>query len=825
MAKYLIVGGVAGGMTAAARLRRIDEKSQIIVFERGEYISYANCGLPYYIGDVIKERESILVQTVEAFHARFNVDIRIKSEVLSINRKKKTVKVRDLTNQREYEENYDKLILSPGAEPIIPNIPGIKHKNIFSLRNVPDAEHIKEFVHKNKPKRALIVGAGFIGLEMAENLKHAGVFVTVVEMANQVMNLVDYEIAASVSQHLKIKGVEFYLNDAVSSFSEERDKLVAKLESGRQIPVDMVILSIGIKPENILAKDSGLEVGTKGGIVVNEYLQTKDDDIYALGDAIEVFNPILNKMTLIPLAGPANKQGRIVADNIIHGNKKKYSGTIGTAIAKIFDLTLAVTGVSEKQLKKEGIPYISSIIHASSHAGYYPDALPMTVKIQFSPDNGKLLGAQIVGYEGVDKRIDAFAIMINNNKTVYELSDFEHAYAPPYSSAKDPVNIAGYVAENILTGKLKIISYEEIARIPAEEVCFLDVRTTEEAALGMIDHSLNIPVDEIRKRIKEIPRNKKIITYCGVGLRGYVAARILMQSGFEEVYNLSGGYKTYELALQKQDNRDVFEDYKVGLDDLIHNIPEKTAVESAKRQISVNACGLQCPGPIMKVKTEIEKISFGDAVSVVATDPGFYNDIQSWVRVTGNKLLSLNTDKGQITAVIEKIQSNNQPASQPSSSQTGTTLVVFNNDLDRVIASFVIANGAVSMGKKVTMFFTFWGLNVLRKSKSKIRVKKNFIEKMFGKMMPKGSKKLSLSKMNMMGMGKKLIRGIMKKKNIESLESMIQSALQSGVELIACQMSMDVMGIKIEELMDGVKVGGVAMYLEATENAGANLFI
>ncbi|HOV13660.1 MAG TPA: FAD-dependent oxidoreductase, partial [Spirochaetota bacterium] len=451
MGKYLIIGGVAGGATTAARLRRVDEKSQIILFERGDYISYANCGLPYYIGGEIKERDKLFVQTPLSFGKRFNVDIRVRQEVVKIIPETKTVEIKKLDTNEIYKETYDKLVLSPGASPIKPPIPGIDSERIFTLRNVPDTDKIKDFIDKNIPKRVVIVGAGFIGLEMAENLHNKGIFVTIVEMANQVMNVIDYEMAAAVHQHLKSKNVEFYLKDGVTKFTERSDKrIMVSLSSGKEILTDMVVLSIGVKPENFLAKEANLKIGVTGGIEVNDYMQTSNPDIYALGDAIEFNNPIINKKFVIPLAGPANKQGRIVADNIVFGNKSKYSGTIATAIAKVFDLTVASTGLSEKLLKRENIPYIASITHSGSHAGYYPGAFPMTIKLLFAPDDGKILGSQIVGYDGVDKRIDVIATLLKCGKTVYDLADVEHSYAPPYSSAKDPVNIAGFAVENIL---------------------------------------------------------------------------------------------------------------------------------------------------------------------------------------------------------------------------------------------------------------------------------------------------------------------------------------------------------------------------------------
>lgn len=573
MAKYVIVGGVAGGASTAARLRRLDEHAEIIIFERGEYISYANCGLPYYIGGKISERENLFVQTPESFNQRFRIDVRTMTEVVKINREKKSVEVKELETDRVYEETYDKLVLSPGAYPVRPNLPGIHEKGIFTLRNVPDTDKIKTYMDENKPKRAVIVGAGFIGLEMAENLHRRGIFVTIVEMEEQVMTPLDYEMAAEVHQHLKIKHVEFYLKDAVAGFEKQDDHLVVKLSSGRALESDLVILSIGVRPESQLADEAGLTIGENGGIIVNDYLQTSDPDIYAIGDAVESENPIINKKMLTYLAGPANKQGRIAADNIVHGYKRKYTGTIGTAIAKVFDLTVASTGVSEKTLKRLHIPYISSVTHSPCHAGYYPDANPLSLKIVFSPADGKLFGAQIVGYCGVDKRIDMVASVLKSGGTVYDLQDIEHAYAPPFSSAKDPVNMAGFVAENILNGLVQIVHWEDLCeqnRTCEEPEMLIDVRTPAEYALGTIEDAVNIPLDDLRDRLGEVPMDKRLIIFCAVGLRGYLACRILTQHGYENVYNLSGGYKTYQFATQKQSNEDIFEGDYIGKDDSIY---------------------------------------------------------------------------------------------------------------------------------------------------------------------------------------------------------------------------------------------------------------
>ncbi len=570
MKKILIIGGVAGGATVAARLRRMDENVSIIMFEKGSYISYANCGLPYYIGGVITERNNLFVQTPQGFGRRFNLDIRVNQEVIAVNPVEQTVDVKNLKTGESYTESYDKLVLSPGAEPMRPPIPGIDLDGIFTLRNVPDTDRIKEYIEKNQPKRAVVVGAGFIGLEMAENLHHLGINVSIVEMAEQVMTPLDYSMATLVHQHLKTKNVEFYLKEAVMSFADNAGKIDVKLQSGRVIGADMVILSIGVRPDTKLAKAAGLTVGKAGGIVINEFMQTSDPFIYALGDAIEFPHPILKKSLSTYLAGPANKQGRIVADNLVFGNSEKYTGSIGTAIAKVFDLTVAATGVSDKLLQSNYIDYASSIVHVSSHAGYYPGSTPMTIKINFDKTSGKLYGAQIVGHDGVDKRIDLFSQVIKSGGTIHDLTDIEHAYAPPFSSAKDPVNIAGFVAENIINGKVNAIQVEELLKLNSDEITLIDVRTPEEFDLGTINGAINIGVDDIREKLASIPKDRKVIVFCGVGLRAYIAARILSQAGCCEVYNLSGGYKTYIHYVQKQSNEDIFEHDFIGKDDIIY---------------------------------------------------------------------------------------------------------------------------------------------------------------------------------------------------------------------------------------------------------------
>ncbi|MDU1891831.1 MAG: FAD-dependent oxidoreductase [Dysgonomonas sp.] len=810
--KVLIIGGVAGGATAAARLRRMDENAQIILFERGEYVSYANCGLPYHIGGAISDRDRLFMQTVEGFTNRFNIDIRVRSEVTAINANQKSVTVHNLTTGESYTESYDKLIISTGAEPIKPPLPGIENNKIFSLRNVPDMDKIKNYINLHKPKTAVVIGGGFIGLEMVENLQEVGLQVSIVEKSNQVMAPIDYSMAAIVHQHLKQKGVSLYLGESVSGFKDAKDQIEVSIENKESLFADLVILSIGVRPETKLAKEAGLVLGSLGGIKVNDYMQTSDKDIYALGDATEVLNPVTGKYSLIPLAGPANKQARIVADNILEDNKYKYAGTIGTSIAKVFDLTVAATGASSKLLDKESIKHISSNTHGSSHAGYYPDSLPLSIKINFSPEDGKLLGAQIVGFDGVDKRIDLFAQVIKKGGTIYDLQEIEHAYAPPYSSAKDPVNMAGFVANNILRKKVNVMQWDELAAADKSDIMVIDARTSEEYQFGNINGAVNIPVDEIRNRLSEIPRDKKIILYCAVGLRGYIATRILMQHGYTNAHNLSGGYKTYSVATENHSL--ISPDTKT---------EEKPATENKEnmKTIAIDACGLQCPGPIMQLKKNYDQIEAGDRLEIKVTDQAFGEDLNGWSRMVGAKVVSMDNSGGVITATIEKQE---KAKEETKTGGDNKTLIVFSDDLDRALASFVIANGAAAAGKKVSIFFTFWGLNVIKKDK-KPSVKKDLMGKMFGFMLPSNSKKLGLSKMNMGGIGSKMMRYIMKDKNIDSLESLMKQALDNGVEFIACSMSMDVMGIKKEELMDGITIGGVAAYMDRAENANVNLFI
>lgn len=566
--KTVIIGGVAGGATAAARLRRRDASMEIVIFERGDYISYANCGLPYYIGEVIQSREDLLLQTPEAMKIKYNIDVRISSEILKIDPKEQKVFVRNHKTQAEYEESYDDLIIATGSSPLKPSIEGINQENIFTLWTIPDTDKIKHFIDKKRPKKAAVIGGGFIGLEMAENLKYAGLDVTLIEMQQQVMTPVDYEMAQLLHESMRMNEINLILGDGVKSFQNTNGVTQILLSSGKTVATDMIILSIGVRPNSLLAKEAGIILNQKGGIVVNEYLETSIPHIYAVGDVIEVEDYILKDKTMIPLAGPANKQGRIVADNLI-GDKKKYNGSLGTAVAKVFDLNVACVGINERTLraqnKEKNKDYFTVLITQKSHAAYYPGATSITLKMIFEKE-GRILGAQIIGRNGVDKRIDTIATTMRLNGTVYDLAELELAYAPPFSSAKDPVNMLGFVAENILNGYVIFMEYDELDNLLKKEddsYTVLDVTEEVERMVFSIPGSYHIPLGQLKERVKELDKNKLMITYCAVGVRAYNAARFLMQYGFQKVAVLSGGITFYksmhhiDLLKEEEDTRQI----------------------------------------------------------------------------------------------------------------------------------------------------------------------------------------------------------------------------------------------------------------------------
>ena len=818
--KIVIIGGVAGGATAATRLRRLNEEDKIVLFEKGEYISFANCGLPYHVGGVIKERENLLLQTVDGMNQQYGLDVRNFSEVLEINPQSKSVTVLNHQTGERYVESYDQLIISTGAKAIVPPIVGIEEAdNVFRLRNIPDMDQIKAYIAENQIATATVVGGGFIGLEMMENLVELGIQVQLIEMAPQVMPTIDIEMAQLIHSQMNIHGVNLILNDGLKEFRQNGRELL--LTSGKTLQTDMTILSIGVLPENTLAKVAGLELGYKGGIKVNQQLQTSQPDIYAIGDAIEVIDLVSGQPTHIPLAWPANRQGRLVAD-IINGSDARYFGTQGTAVAKVFELTVASTGNSERLLKQAGIEYETIHIHPNSHAGYYPGASPIALKLLFGID-GKILGAQAIGTEGVEKRIDVIATAMRFGARADQLASIELSYAPPYSSAKDPVNMLGYTADNILSGKVATFQWSQVDELISNNAFLLDVREEFELATGTIESSHHIPLNQLRQRLGELPKNQPIYVYCQVGHRGYNAARILSQAGFD-VKNLDGGYKTYKTA-----------HYRIKPLDYLSFNQTRHKSEDLKEPseiIHLDACGLQCPGPILKVKEKIDKMSIGQKMEIEASDFGFGADLAAWCQNTGNTLLSNKIENGKVLATIVKGKSSiseSEMKDLPSLGQEGVlketkdgaTMVVFSGDLDKALASMIIASGAAAYGKKVTIFFTFWGLSILKKQK----VKKSGLAKLFDIMLPSKANNLPLSRMNMGGMGASMIKYIMKQKNVDSLPDMIEQAHQLGVKFVACTMSMDLMGIEKEELFDFVEYGGVATFIGDSEQANMQLFI
>lgn len=815
--KTIIIGGVAGGASTATRLRRLDEHREIIMLERGEYISFANCGLPYYIGGIIQSRDALLLETVEHMHEKFNIDVRNFSEVQKIDREKKILSIKNLNTNEVYEESYDQLVISTGAFPLKPGIKGIEQaENLFTLRNIPDMDKIKSFIDKEKPKHATVIGGGFIGIEMAENLHHLGINISLIEMADQIMAPIDIEMADIIHQHILDKGVDLILSDGVAAFKDQGNRII--LSSGKEIETDMIIFSIGVRPENVLAKDAGIELGQFGGIKVNNHLQTNDSSIYAIGDVIEVNNYISNTPIMIPLAGPANKQGRIVANNLT-GLDSVYEGSMGTSVAKVFDYTVGSTGMNEKALMKTDKTYKAIHIHPGSHAGYYPGSTTISMKLLFDPKTEKIYGGQAVGMDGVDKRMDVLATAMRAGMKVTELKDLELSYAPPFSSAKDPVNMLGFVAENIINNLVDIVQWRDVNPLIEAKAYILDVRDEIEFDLGNIPTSKNIPLTELRNRLDELPKDKTIYIYCQTGIRAYNAFRILAQNNFD-VLNIDGAFRTYQCTYRSGSDNQCGE-----ADDSGHMILDNIEIKdpTTKPTLKVNAIGLQCPGPIVKAYKNLETLKNGDILEVSASDPGFEKDVQTWAEKGGHHILSIEKDGANIIAKIQKGVKASKGMVQKDQ-KDGTTIVVFSQDLDKALAAFIIAQGAKAMGKEVSLFFTFWGLNILRKPK-KQKVKKGFLEKMFAKMMPRGPKKLPISKMNMAGMGPVMMKHIMNKKNVDSLQVMIEKAKELDIKLTACAMSMDILGIKEEELIDGIEIAGVATYLGDTQDSNHNLFI
>ncbi|MBN2702719.1 MAG: FAD-dependent oxidoreductase, partial [Pontiellaceae bacterium] len=676
--KILIIGGVAGGASAAARARRLDEHCEIILFERGPDISFANCGLPYHIGGAIADRDKLLVTTPEAMTTKFNIDVRTLNEVVSIDREQKVLTVKNLKSGEEYTEAYDKLVLSPGAAPVRPPIPGIDSPKVLTLRNLEDMDRIIESI--DGKNAVAVIGGGYIGLEMAEALRERKFDTTLIELAPQVMGPADPEMATVLHQELRLYGVNLKLETSVTGFKESDGGVVLSLSSGEQLKVDIAVLAIGVKPETKLAVEAGLELGKTGGIKVNENMLTSDPDIYAVGDAVEVTDFTTGQSALIPLAGPANRQGRIAADNIF-GRPSAYKNTQGTAICKVFNMAIGMTGLSEKMAKRLNMAYEKVYVHPASHASYYPGSHPVSLKLLFNPDDGKVLGAQAVGADGIDKRIDVISVAIRAGLTVYDLEEMELTYAPPFGSVKDPVNYAGFVASNILRGDAAIFHVEE-ALHPEAHQKLIDVRNPEEVVGGTIPGARNIPLGQLREQLDDLDKEHEYLVFCQVGLRGYLACRILTQNGFT-CRNLTGGYKTYMMHTSSQP--DTVPEHEISVDDSGEHSKEHRTAE-VKIAETIDATGLQCPGPVLQLAQAIERIRSGEAVSILSTDPGFAADIPAWCNSTGNELKALSPESGGYRAIILK-RSGSACSVLASSGEKRFTNVVFSNDLDKALAA------------------------------------------------------------------------------------------------------------------------------------------
>jgi len=804
--KIVIIGGVAGGAAALTRLRKLDENNEILMIEKSGYVSFANCGLPYYIGDIIKDKEKLLIATAKFFKERFNADVKINTEVINIDKEKKELTLLNLLDNTQIIESYDKLILSLGAIPFVPplDLEPVKNKT-FDLRNIEDMDSIKDFINKNKVQNAVVIGGGFIGLEVAENLNHLGIDTSIVELLNQISPVIDYDLATIIHQNIKDNGVNLYLESQVINFDNCKVQVKHK-ENIHSLEADLIIMSIGIRPNTILLKDVvDLE---RGYVVVDEYLNTSQEDIYAIGDCIAIKNHFTDQISPIPLAWHASMQGRIIADNIIKDKKRKYSKAFGSAVLKIFDYDVASTGLNKRALLLNKIESQDVTIIRPNHASYYPGSSDLILKIHFNRE-GKILGAQALG-KGVDKRIDVIATAIKGNLNIYDLQELQLVYAPPFSSSKDPVNIAGYVAENILENMYESINVIEFKEYQEKGYKILDIRTEVEFNSSHIEGAIHIELDKLRDQLDKLNKNDKYIVYCRVGARGYIASRILTQNNIDNV-NLSGGYTLYKHYYQEQNSS--FE------------IKKKTNLnQTVKIDHYIDAKGMQCPGPLIQISKKLQEIKINETVQIEVSDIGFENDVKGYSKNSNNKIISIKKENKTLKVVLQKGNNEVNTDTNNISNKDYQTIVMFSYDLDKAIAGFIIANGALAMGKKVSLFFTFWGLNILRKENTKVK-DKDLISKMFSFMMPKGTAKLPISNMNMAGLGAKMIDGIMKKKNVMPLSELIDTFKNNGGKIIACTMSMDIMGLTEEELIDGIEYAGVGAYLSDANLAFSNLFI
>lgn len=848
--RVLIVGGVAAGMSAAARLRRLDENAEIVVFEKDEFVSFANCGLPYHIGGMIAHRRSLLVQTPESLKEQLNLDVRVFTEVTAIHPEAHLVEVRNVRTGETAVEKYDKLILAPGAKALRPPMPGLDHPAILELRNIADMDRIVAAVQAGA-KRAVVMG-GYIGIEAAENLRERGLEVIIVEKMPQLMGPLDPEVAHYVQAELERHGVRVLTGAGVTGFRDESGRVAVLLENGVHIETDLVVFALGSTPFSDLARAAGIAVGPRGGIAVDAQMRTSAPDIFAAGDVVETPDLVTGRPTYIPMAGPANRQGRIVADAIC-GRDSAYRGTQGTSVLKVFDLTVATTGLNEKSLKRAEVPYRKIYLHPFGHASYYPGTAQMHLKLLFRPDGARILGAQIAGYDGVDKRIDVLATAMRGNLGVFDLEHLELAYAPPYGSAKDPVNMAGFVAANLLRGDVEFWYAEEFAALPSDAVV-LDVRTPNEYAAWHLPGAVNVPLNRVRERVAKLDAAKPYFVYCKVGIRSYLAYRILKQHGLR-AKTLAGGGDTFQAvrpdlasgAASATPGNTPPKAASPGAPAPTDSgapapsvaqvatccgapAPAATGTETAAsgKVVRVDCRGLQCPGPIRRLAEELAALSPGDELEVQASDPGFAMDAQAWCRSAGHLYLDGGRGDGPGTVRCRIRKQPPAPAGQTQAAVAGRrrkTMVVFSGDLDKVMAALVIANGALAMGDAVTLFFTFWGLSALRKDRAVATRGKGLLDRMFGWMLPRGLDKLTLSKMHMGGAGTAMMRHVMRSKNVDTPAQLLAQARKAGIRLVACSMSMDVMGLKPEELLDGVEVGGVATFLAEADQSNATLFV
>ncbi len=832
--KLVVVGGVAAGASVAARARRLDEFAEIVVLEKSHHVSFANCGLPYHIGEVITDRSRLLLQTPESLRESLDIDVRIASEVLAINRADKTVTVRDLDGGREYIESYDKLALCMGASAVRPPLPGIDLPGIHVLRRMSDMDSIKARVDaglaevkkgSRQEYRAVVVGAGYIGVEMAENLRHRGAVVDLVEMADQILPPLDKEMSIPVERHLRSRGVGVHASTAVAAFaSAPGGGLLVELNNNVVLPADLVVMSVGVRPRTKPAADAGIELGPRGGIRVDTHMRTNDPDIFAAGDGVETLHTVLPGTHLVPLAGPANREARVAAENIC-GRDTEYRSTQGTSVVKVFDMVAGGTGASQRQLKAAGMPFKAVHVHPSGHAGYYPGTAMLHLKVLFDPITGRILGGQAAGFDGVDKRLDVLAGAVRAGLSVFDLEEFELAYAPPFGSAKDPINMAGFVASNVIRGDLTLW-YAEDYPANTEGARIIDVRTPEEYGIWHLPRAENVPLGTLRSVCESWDKAVPLRLYCAVGFRSYLANRALAQRGFTDVSTLSGGSTTFRFW------------HDVAAEDLVapapmENYAETESLPTPQRsatgvRIDLDCTGLACPGPILKLTENMKSLNVGDEILVHVADPGFATDGPAWAKRNHHQLVTIEPEGPGFRATFRKggagALGSAAAAGVVASSTAKTSFVVFSGDLDKLIAAFIIANGALAMGEQVSMFFTFWGLNALRRKKPPKR-DRNAMDKMFGAMMPAGPEELKLSQMHMLGAGTSMINRVMKKGGVPTLPELMKSAIDSGARIIACTMTMDLLGIAEGDLIKAVEFGGVATFLDEAADSHTTLFI